>query len=50
MPFFHPAVHPPAPVVRVTAPDTPVPYAPPLEYAYLPKAEDVVAAAKRLMG
>jgi 2-oxoisovalerate dehydrogenase E1 component beta subunit len=39
-----------APVVRVTAPDTPVPYAPPLEYAYLPKAEDVVAAAKRMMG
>jgi 2-oxoisovalerate dehydrogenase E1 component len=34
-----------APVRRVTAPDTPAPYSPPLEYDYLPKAEDVVAAA-----
>jgi 2-oxoisovalerate dehydrogenase E1 component beta subunit len=38
-----------APVARVTAPDTPVPYAPPLEHAFLPKAEDVVAAARRLL-
>ena len=37
-----------APIVRVTAPDTPVPYSPPLEHAFLPKAEDVVAAAIRL--
>jgi pyruvate/2-oxoglutarate/acetoin dehydrogenase E1 component/TPP-dependent pyruvate/acetoin dehydrogenase alpha subunit len=37
-----------APVRRVTAPDTPVPYAPPLEYDFLPKAEDVVEAARRL--
>jgi len=37
-----------APLRRVTAPDTPVPYSPPLESDFLPKAEDVVAAAKRL--
>jgi len=38
-----------APVVRVAAPDTPVPYAPPLEHAFLPKAEDVVRAARTLL-
>jgi 2-oxoisovalerate dehydrogenase E1 component beta subunit len=38
-----------APIVRVCAPDTPAPYSPPLEHAYLPKAEDVVAAARVLM-
>ncbi len=38
-----------APILRVAAPDTPVPYAPPLEYAFLPKAKDVVGAAYRLM-
>ncbi len=38
-----------APIVRVCAPDTPIPYSPPLEYAFLPKATDVVAAARRLM-
>lgn len=38
-----------APILRVTAPDTPVPYSPPLEYAFLPKKEDVVRAACRLM-
>ena len=27
------------PLVRVTAPDTPVPYSPPLEEAFLPNAE-----------
>ena len=31
------------PVVRVTAPDTPVPFSPPLEKAFLPQVEDVVA-------
>jgi 2-oxoisovalerate dehydrogenase E1 component len=36
------------PVVRVAAPDTPVPYSPPLEHAFLPKASDVVAAVRRL--
>ena len=38
-----------APLRRVTAPDTPVPYAPPLELDYLPKAEQVVEAAIRLL-
>ncbi len=37
-----------APVRRVTAPDTPVPYAPPLEHDFLPGAEDVVRAALEL--
>jgi pyruvate/2-oxoglutarate/acetoin dehydrogenase E1 component len=36
------------PVVRVTAPDTPVPFSPPLEKAFLPQVEDVVAAIDRL--
>jgi 2-oxoisovalerate dehydrogenase E1 component beta subunit len=34
-----------APIVRVTAPDTPVPYSPPLEEAFLPNAEKVVEKA-----
>ena len=38
-----------APLVRVAAPDTPVPYSPPLEYDFLPKAEDVVRAARGLI-
>ncbi len=38
-----------APIRRVTAPDTPVPYAPPLEYDFLPKAVDVVEAAIALV-
>lgn len=38
-----------APLVRVTAPDTPVPYSPPLEHDFLPKAEQVVAAARELV-
>ncbi len=38
-----------APIRRVAAPDTPVPYSPPLEHDYLPKAEQVVAAAIQLM-
>ncbi len=38
-----------APIRRVTAPDTPVPYSPPLEYDFLPRAEQVVAAARRLV-
>lgn len=36
------------PVVRVTAPDTPVPYSPPLEAAFLPNAEKVVEKARWL--
>jgi 2-oxoisovalerate dehydrogenase E1 component beta subunit len=38
-----------APVVRVASADTPVPYAPPLEAAFLPNVEKVMSAAKRLM-
>jgi pyruvate/2-oxoglutarate/acetoin dehydrogenase E1 component len=37
-----------APVVRVTAPDTPVPYSPPLEAAFLPDAERVGKAIRAL--
>ncbi|GAC1329532.1 MAG: alpha-ketoacid dehydrogenase subunit beta [Chloroflexota bacterium] len=36
------------PIVRVTAPDTPVPFSPPLEQAFLPSAQKIVAAAQRL--
>src|SRR5512135_3730441 len=38
-----------APIVRITAMDTPVPFAPPLEEWFLPKAEDLVREAKRLV-
>ena len=37
-----------APVVRISAPDTPVPYSPPLEEFYIPKVDDIVKAARRL--
>jgi 2-oxoisovalerate dehydrogenase E1 component beta subunit len=33
------------PILRVTAPDTPVPYSPPLEEAFLPNCEKVVEKA-----
>lgn len=36
------------PIVRVTAPDTPVPYSPPLEEAFLPNVEKVVEKARGL--
>jgi 2-oxoisovalerate dehydrogenase E1 component beta subunit len=36
------------PIARVTALDTPVPYAPPLEERFLPNAEKVVVAAREL--
>jgi 2-oxoisovalerate dehydrogenase E1 component beta subunit len=36
------------PIVRVTAPDTPVPFAPPLEEYFLPNARKVVEAARKL--
>jgi 2-oxoisovalerate dehydrogenase E1 component beta subunit len=36
------------PIVRVTAPDTPVPFAPELEKAFLPNAEKIADAARRL--
>ncbi|HEY7003053.1 MAG TPA: alpha-ketoacid dehydrogenase subunit beta [Gaiellaceae bacterium] len=37
-----------APVRRITAPDTPVPFAPPLEKAFIPQVEHVVAGVKEL--
>jgi 2-oxoisovalerate dehydrogenase E1 component beta subunit len=37
-----------APIARVTALDTPVPYSPPLEERFLPQRSDVVAAARKL--
>jgi 2-oxoisovalerate dehydrogenase E1 component beta subunit len=36
------------PIVRVTAPDTPVPFSPPLEEYFLPSAPKVIEAAKEL--
>jgi 2-oxoisovalerate dehydrogenase E1 component beta subunit len=36
------------PIMRVTAPDTPVPFSPPLEEAFLPSASKIVAAARQL--
>ena len=36
------------PVVRITAPDTPVPFAPPLEEYFLPNTRKVVEAAMKL--
>jgi len=38
-----------APIKRVTAPDTPVPFAPPLEEFFLPKSSDVNRVARELM-
>jgi pyruvate/2-oxoglutarate/acetoin dehydrogenase E1 component len=36
------------PVRRIAAPDTPVPFSPPLEKAFIPQVEDVVAGLKEL--
>lgn len=38
-----------APIKRIAAPDTPVPFSPPLEKAYIPQVEDVVAGLKDLL-
>ena len=38
-----------APVARVCAPDVPVPFSPPLEQAYIPKKEDIVAAVRQII-
>jgi len=38
-----------APVARVCSPDTPVPYSPVLEAAYIPEVKDLLPAMKRLM-
>ncbi|MBI4545710.1 MAG: alpha-ketoacid dehydrogenase subunit beta [Gemmatimonadetes bacterium] len=39
-----------APILRVTAIDTPVPYSPPLEDYFLPQVSDIVAACRYLAG
>jgi len=36
------------PILRVTAPDTPVPYSPPLEEFFLPNKDKILAAARKL--
>ncbi len=36
------------PIVRIAAPDTPVPFSAPLEEFYIPKASDVLTAARKL--
>jgi 2-oxoisovalerate dehydrogenase E1 component beta subunit len=36
------------PILRVTAPDTPVPFAPPLEEYFLPNAPKLMEAARKL--
>ena len=38
-----------APIARVGAPFTPVPFSPPLEDAYLPGRADVTAAVRALL-
>lgn len=38
-----------APIARVCSPDTPVPFSPPLEQAYIPDVKDLLPAIKRLM-
>jgi 2-oxoisovalerate dehydrogenase E1 component beta subunit len=37
-----------APVKRIAAPDSPVPFSPPLEKAYIPQVEDVAAGLREL--
>ncbi len=37
-----------APLLRITAPDTPVPYSPPLEDAFRPNSEKILAALRNL--
>jgi 2-oxoisovalerate dehydrogenase E1 component beta subunit len=37
-----------APVRRIGAPDTPVPFSPPLEKAFIPQVDDIVAALREL--
>ncbi len=37
------------PIRRVTAPDTPVPFSPPLEEAFLPQVDDIVRAAREVL-
>jgi len=37
------------PILRITAPDTPVPYSPPLEEFFLPKTSDIIRVARQLV-
>jgi 2-oxoisovalerate dehydrogenase E1 component beta subunit len=37
-----------APVKRIAAPDTPVPFSPPLEKAFIPQVDDVTAGLREL--
>ena len=37
-----------APIRRIAAPDTPVPFSPPLEKAFIPQVDDVVAGLRAL--
>ena len=46
-PFVLPLT-PACPANVVTAPDTPVPFSPPLEQAFIPQTEDVVAGLREL--
>lgn len=39
-----------APIVRVAAPFTPVPFSPPLEQEFIPSEEKIIQAAKKMMG
>ena len=39
-----------APIERVTAPDTPVPFSPPLEEAFIPQPKDIIATALAMVG
>ncbi len=39
-----------APVKRIAAPDTPVPFSPPLEKAFIPQVDDVAAGLRELAG
>jgi 2-oxoisovalerate dehydrogenase E1 component beta subunit len=38
-----------APIRRIAAPDTPVPFSPPLEKAFIPQVEDVASALRELV-
>ena len=37
------------PIMRITSPDTPVPFSPPLEEFFLPKTSDIVRVARQLV-
>jgi len=39
-----------APILRVASPDTPIPFSPPLEQAYMPNAQKIIEAVKKLTG